>query len=80
MSRGRARVFVFFLPGLLPLTVEFGARLKRPQPEAWPEGGAVKAGPAGPPVGAALTVPGLVPRQPTWAAEPRQEPLGRLWG
>jgi hypothetical protein len=51
--------FLPFSSRLLALTVELGARWNRPHPEAGPAGGAVKAGPLGPPVGAALTVPGV---------------------
>ena len=78
MSRGRAQVLCLFSPGLLSLTVEIGARVNWASTEAWPEEGAVKAGPTGPPVGAALTVPGLVCRQPYLAPEPRQGLLRRL--
>ena len=73
--------FLSFSSWSFAFHVEPGGRAC-PGPQAKPgaEGGAVKAGPLGPPEGAALTVPGWGCRQPALAPEPRQGLLGRLWG
>ena len=67
--------FVFFSWSFGLTRATRGRARTGPQAKPGPAEGAVKAGPLGPPVGAALTVPGLGPRQHHWHPSPARGSL-----